>query len=52
MAGALYQNFLPERHGCTISFDLGELIDAVYDGPRADKFFFEVFGSVNGNVQA
>jgi hypothetical protein len=32
--------------GCNINFDLNELIGAVYVGPRADRFFFEVVGSV------
>jgi hypothetical protein len=36
----------PECYGCNINFDLGELISAVYVGPRADRFFFDVVGSV------
>jgi hypothetical protein len=44
--GALYQDFRPECYGCNINFDLGELISAVYVGPRAGRFFFDVVGSV------
>jgi hypothetical protein len=43
---ALYQDACPERSGCNIEFDLNELISAVYAGPRADNFFFDVVGSV------
>ncbi|HEY7334442.1 MAG TPA: DUF2971 domain-containing protein [Bryobacteraceae bacterium] len=44
--GALYQDFRPDCYGCNIDFDLGELISAVYVGPRAGRFFFDVVGSV------
>ncbi|MGO9095368.1 MAG: DUF2971 domain-containing protein [Bryobacteraceae bacterium] len=44
--GALYQDARPDCDGCIIDFDLNELIGAVYVGPRADRFFFEVVGAV------
>jgi len=44
--GALYQDFRLESYGCNIDFELGELIDTVYVGPRADRFFLDVVGSV------
>ena len=43
---ALYQDPRPECTGCTIEFDLNELISAVYIGPRADEFLFGVVDSV------
>jgi len=39
---ALYQDLCPECTGCTIEFDLNELISAVYIGLRADEFLFGV----------
>jgi hypothetical protein len=43
---ALYQDARPDCYGCSISFDLNELIGAVCVGPRADRFLFEVIGAV------
>ena len=43
--GALYQDMRPEP-GCNIEFDLEELINDVYVGPRAEPFFVEVVESV------
>ena len=43
---ALYQDLRPECPGCSIEFDLNELISAVYIGPRADGFLFGVVDSV------
>jgi hypothetical protein len=43
---ALYQDPRPDSHGCNIIFDLGELIDTVYVGPRADKLFLDIVGSL------
>jgi hypothetical protein len=43
---ALYQDARPDCYGCNIDFDLNELIGAVYVGPRADRFFFDVVASV------
>ena len=44
--GALYQDPRPEIPGCNIEFDLDELINAVFVGPRAEEFFVEVVESV------
>jgi len=43
--GALYQD-ASEVPGCTIAFDLDHLISAIYVGPRADPFFFDVVKSL------
>ena len=43
---ALYQDLRPECPGCNIEFDLNELISAVYTGPRAEDFLFDVVGTV------
>jgi hypothetical protein len=43
---ALFQDVRPECSGCNIEFDLNELIRAVYLGPRADNFLFDVVGAV------
>jgi hypothetical protein len=43
---ALYQDLRAECSGCSIEFDLNELISAVYIGPRADEFLFEAVKSV------
>ena len=37
----MYQNKRPEIAGLSEAFDLGELISAVYVGPRAQDFHFE-----------
>jgi hypothetical protein len=44
--GALYQDPRADCCGCNINFDLKELISAVYVGPRADKLFFDIVGSI------
>jgi hypothetical protein len=43
---ALFREVCPECSGCNIEFDLNELISAVYLGPRADNFLFDVVGAV------
>jgi hypothetical protein len=43
--GALFQDGRDDP-GCNIDFDLDGLISAVYVGPRADGFFFDVVASV------
>lgn len=43
---ALYQDPRPEIAGVDIPFDLQQLISAVYVGPRAENFFFDVVLSV------
>ena len=48
--GALYQDNRQEP-GCNIEFDLDELISAVYIGPRAEEFFFDVVSSVMEKFQ-
>ena len=44
--GAFYQDARPAYSGCSINFDLDELINAVYVGPRADSLFFDAVGAV------
>jgi hypothetical protein len=43
---ALYQDPRPDHVGCKIEFDLSELINAVYVGPRADSFLQDVTASI------
>ena len=44
--GALYQDARPDNAGCNIGCDFGELINAVYVGPRSDRFFLDVVSSL------
>lgn len=43
---ALYQDHRPDIGGINQHFDLEQLISAVYVGPRADDFFFDVVSSI------
>ena len=45
---ALYQDARPETSGILMSFDLEELISAVYVGPRAEAFFFDAVREILG----
>jgi hypothetical protein len=42
----LYQGDRPEITGCLVECDLDELIDAVYVGPRAEGFLYDVVQSI------
>jgi hypothetical protein len=43
---ALYQDWRPDCVGCNIDFNLRELFETVYIGPRADSFLQDVTASV------
>jgi hypothetical protein len=43
---ALYQDHRPDIGGINQRFDLEQLISAVYVGPRAEDFFFDVVSSI------